>query len=220
MISHSHKTVFVHVPKCAGQSVEQVFTDDLGLSFEDRAPLLLRRNRDPDMGPHRLAHLYAHEYVGLGHMTPGQYAEYFTFAVVRNPFARLVSEANYRKAAQKKGLFSKGYRSLEHLVKAALRKAERYDRHRHVVPQTRYLYDTDGKTLLVDQVIRFEELPKVFPDVAERVFGRRIELPRRNTTHGNKEWSIKTLSDADIEFIRRFYRQDFDLLGYSDDPSR
>ena len=32
MISHEHKTVFIHIPKCGGQSVETCFLDDLGLS--------------------------------------------------------------------------------------------------------------------------------------------------------------------------------------------
>jgi len=42
MISHKHKTVFVHIPKVAGQSVEQMYLADLGLNWSERAVLLLR----------------------------------------------------------------------------------------------------------------------------------------------------------------------------------
>ena len=51
MISHKHKTIFVHIPKTGGQSVESVFIEDEGLTWDTRAPLLLRRNDDgfPDL---------------------------------------------------------------------------------------------------------------------------------------------------------------------------
>lgn len=68
MISHEHKTVFIHVPKVAGQSVELAFLRQLGMTWEERAPLVLRHNPDPAKGPERLAHLLAREY---RHHRPG-----------------------------------------------------------------------------------------------------------------------------------------------------
>jgi hypothetical protein len=44
MISYKRKCVFVHIPKCAGQSIESVFDNDAGLTWENRAPFLLRPN--------------------------------------------------------------------------------------------------------------------------------------------------------------------------------
>ena len=44
MISYKRKCVFVHMLKCTGQSIESVFVNDAGLTWEDRAPLLLRPN--------------------------------------------------------------------------------------------------------------------------------------------------------------------------------
>ena len=44
MISHNHEYVFVHIPKCGGQSIEHVFLNDLGLEWHNRSPLLLRPN--------------------------------------------------------------------------------------------------------------------------------------------------------------------------------
>jgi hypothetical protein len=57
MISHKRKCVFVHIPKCAGQSIESVFVNDAGLTWEDRAPLLLRPNANNRVGLPFLAHL-------------------------------------------------------------------------------------------------------------------------------------------------------------------
>ena len=51
MISHKHKTVFVHIPKVAGQSVEQMYLADLGLNWSERAVLLLRPKLNTEKGP-------------------------------------------------------------------------------------------------------------------------------------------------------------------------
>ncbi|MBK8973380.1 MAG: hypothetical protein IPM37_19215 [Hahellaceae bacterium] len=77
MICHDFKCVFVHVPKAAGMSVEHYFLDRLGLTWETRAPLLLRPNDDPSKGPERLAHLYAEEYVRFGYLSQAQFDEYY-----------------------------------------------------------------------------------------------------------------------------------------------
>jgi hypothetical protein len=91
MISHHHKAIFVHIPKCAGQSVETVFLNDLGLTWETRAPLLLRPNDQETLGPPRLAHLTAAEYVGCRYTPKSMFDAYYRFAVVRDPWARTVS---------------------------------------------------------------------------------------------------------------------------------
>ena len=68
MISHKHKTVFVHIPKVAGQSVEQMYLADLGLNWSERAVLLLRPKLNTEKGPERLAHLTAAQYTQFGYL--------------------------------------------------------------------------------------------------------------------------------------------------------
>lgn len=202
MISHDFKTVFVHIPKTAGQSVEHLFIKAHGLTWKTRAPLVLRPNRDRSKGPERLAHLYADEYVRLGYIEQVDFDTFFKFAIVRNPYDRIISEYRYRPEAENFDAFlGKTYDT------------DYSDRARHVVPQVRYLFDADG-ALLVDQIIRFEELSDAFPKIAEQIFGKPAILPKRNTSHPSIKMSRNDLTDAQRALMKEKYANDFALLGY------
>ncbi len=208
MISHRHKTIFVHIPKTAGQSIEQVFLDDLGLSWDDREALNLRYNDDPAVGPQRLAHLYADEYVRRGHIDQERWDTYFKFAVVRNPYDRILSEFRYRKFRTTGPLFwflRKRYRD------------EYRDVTRHMVPQCRYLFNEAG-ACLVDEIVRFEDLEDRMPQVFERIFGSPRSLPKRNqSTTGHRRLARHQLSKSNRKLIRDRYAEDFSRLGYDPD---
>ena len=88
MLDRKHNTIFVHVPKAAGQSVEKVFIERNGLTWSKRGPLLLRENDDPSVGPERLAHLTAAEYYELGHVTREEFDRMYKFAFVRKEMYR------------------------------------------------------------------------------------------------------------------------------------
>lgn len=205
MISHAHKAIFVHIPKTAGQSVEQAFLDDLGLSWDQRSPLVLRHNDDPANGPSALAHLYAEEYVRLGHIDQAAFDGYTKFAVVRNPYDRLLSEYRYRSFRQTGPFWwflRRPWRS------------DFSDRARHMVPQTRYLLDADGNCL-VDRIVRFEDIEAGMAEVFRDVFGAPRPLPRRNTSHrAARRMSRADLSPRDRARIREMYARDFAYLGY------
>lgn len=79
-INHQKKVIFLHIPKCAGKTVEH---------------LLFGRNAEPRSADHRLPYQYIEEF--------GEevWNEYFKCAFVRNPFDKLVSSYLYRKARWK-----------------------------------------------------------------------------------------------------------------------
>ena len=225
MISHKYKCIFIHIPKTAGQSIEHFFLDLHGLSWENRAPLLLRYNPDPRKGPESLAHLTAEEYTELGHISSEKFNNYFKFAFVRNPWARLVSEYRYRSCYKK-------YTFQEFVIKG-LPKPDNYsDKYRHIMPQYDFIHNRDGK-LIVDFVGRFENLQEDFQTVLKKLSIPPARLPRINVSlsknrdirkrikyllsrksPAQKHW--KDYYDRDTEeIVRKIYFKDITKFGYS-----
>jgi hypothetical protein len=222
----------VHVPKTAGISVEHVFLNLMGLTWETRAPLLLRHNDDPTRGPPRLSHLTAAEYVSLGYLTQQDFDAYFKFSFVRNPWDRLVSEYRYR-----------GYPvrvDFKTFVFEHLPERQFSDLYTHIVPQYDFLHDEGGK-LLVDFVGRYESLQADFDVVCSRLGLPATPLPHVNGS-GARRPPVRTLNDVKKllrrwlwnlerrhtfphytqyyddetrDHVARLYRKDIEAFGYS-----
>ena len=95
MISHQHETIFIHIPKCAGTSIERVFLEDINVTWQNRSPLLLRINENHEVGPPRLAHLTHGEYTEFHYISKKLFRKYFKFSICRNPYARTYSLYKY-----------------------------------------------------------------------------------------------------------------------------
>lgn len=228
MIVHDLSCVFVHVPKTAGQSIEQVFLDLAGLTWSTRAPLLLRYNEFPQLGPQSLAHLTAEEYIIYKYLSRAQFKSYLKFGFVRNPWDRAVSEYYYRKFDMK---FDFRQFLLDYIP--AMDLSNLYlDSHRHIIPQARFLYDDNG-VKLVDYIGRFEFLDRDFARVCDLVKIERKTLPHRNRSAPVRPSSSNSIHTDSLhsclsrvefyrshydkecrQFIRDFYEDDITLFGY------
>ncbi|HWA03667.1 MAG TPA: sulfotransferase family 2 domain-containing protein [Rhizomicrobium sp.] len=203
MYSKRFNTIFVHIPKTGGQSIEHVFLAEHGLTWETRAGLLLRRKRPEEKGPPRLAHLYAREYAGLGFVPTEEFDACFKFAVVRNPYDRAVSAWRFRRDGEK----AEGPETFPDFI-ASLAAPDGHRRNRE---QVRYVQDENGR-LIVDRILRFESLASDFAEVSRRIFGRAIELP-----HVNKSTAAVPAEAGDPGVRRaifRLYERDFDFFAY------
>ena len=171
MICREFQTIFVHVPKTAGQSVERVLLNEAGADWENRARFLLRPNPDPALGPERLAHLLAREYFQLGYVSRHEFDSMFRFAFVRDPWSRLVSEYLYRELDLEC--------SFRDFVLRDPPTDDFSDFARHLRPQVDYVQDESG-TRIVDFIGRFEHLARDFRTVSERVGLKSAVLPTVN----------------------------------------
>jgi len=203
MICHRWKTLFIHIPKTGGQSIEQVFLDKMGLDWDTRGPLLLTTNHDPEAGPPFLAHLTAGEYLSKGHLAPIDFNDYFRFTVVRNPWDRAVSEYKYRYAREM---------DFRDFILAAYPAPEVSNEERHLMPQWSFVHDENGQSL-VDHIIRFEECGRQFAEISMRIFGEPIALPQVNQSPDRRPY--REFCDAETrEAIANRYQSDIAWLGY------
>ncbi|GHG98870.1 sulfotransferase family 2 domain-containing protein [Pseudodonghicola xiamenensis] len=210
MISHPLKTLFVHIPKTGGQSIESVFLKDAGLSWAERGQLCLGRNRDPARGPTRLAHLYADEYVRCGHISGAAFDAYLKFAIVRHPYERVLSEYRYRAAARRK----RGDPPVSFDAFIRLRpEDERLDLARHLVPQNRYVSDAGGR-LLVDRVLHLERLEEEVAPLFQKIFRRMVQLPHQNASAAGDGPRRADLSTDQKRYLQERYAEDFAAFGY------
>lgn len=242
MISRKHRTIFVHIPKCAGQSVEMAFLADNGLGWETRAPLLLCPNADPKAGPPRLAHLSAAEYVSCGHVTTAEFESFYTFSIVRNPFARVVSLYRHLEPNVSFADFTERWLP-EQLAEGA---AQRW----FVRPQIDFV--VVGGKIAVKDIVRFENLVADFTRVVKRSglaaplhhanrSGARTAPDVRSTMTmlGRAKHAIRHAlitkhfetrahwrdyyGPAEIAVVAKLYADDFEMFGYvfdSDGPVR
>ena len=225
MICTELNCLFVHIPKAAGQSIEQFFMDRLGLDWTiDRDAVLLGSNEDPTRGTEKLAHLSASEYVDCDYISQSDFDSLYKFSFVRNPFERIVSEYRYRNYFH--------HRSFRHFVLEQLPQKSWDDKYRHIMPQYDMLHDADGK-LLVDFVGKFETLQTDFDQVCKQLGIDDSQLPHRNPSNkksrnikrrvrnfiyqnkeSNKRKYTEYFDDETLAAVTRLYEKDIETFQY------
>lgn len=226
--------VFIHIPKCAGTSVEKCLPRLAGIENEPLDCCLLQKNKNPLKGPPSLGHLRACDYVSKGHISQQQWDQAFKFSIVRNPLSRLVSIYNYRNPswrARIRGINQWTFRQFvldyfpqwydENHLKG-------HDNWTHIQPMWKMLYDPPGNKLLVDYIAKMETLESDFELVREQAnLPETLILPRENSSTAKNPATGETVSnemvrsrwweyydDDTFKFAKSFYEKDFDLFGY------
>lgn len=205
VISHEHRCIFVHIPRCGGTSIEAVIwpgerrVEDLWMGFISE---------------------YHNKYQtgGLQHLLASQIREeagdavfdaYFKFAFVRNPWEKAVSQYVYMKRRPDLRAFIGMDEDAE--FKTYLELIRKRD-HVQWKPQWMFVFDEDG-TQLVDYVGRFER----FASDAAQVFSR-LGFPAQ-LPHENASLRLPLATYYDVEsvgMLADIYRRDIDIFGYSE----
>ena len=172
IVNHKHKHVFIHVPKCAGSSMERLSFVG-GADHDSMSQLLLE--------------------------SPGSY---FRWGFVRNPFDRLVSvyHAIWQHSDNDKSREIAPENFEQFAGELVPNKVEAF-KFKHLDPQTTFLCDSRG-TILLDFVGRYENLNKDWRYVCRKLSVDFVSLPHTNTTqHRNyKEYYTASMVDATVKF--------------------
>ena len=214
MISHVHKCIFIHVPKCGGTSLEAYLREHasaLGHLPEPGLDLTLRRE-------------------GLAQVL-NRHPAYFVFTFVRHPFDRLVS--TWRHSLRGVGpYYDRPVRdlSLAEYVRIAaegwVAEQSAFDRY-HLLPQVAFIPGPSQRSLfgvpLQPEVTctflgRFERLDGDFREVCRRLGIAEHALPRLQSAPqeaGDRQshWS-EHYDAATIRLVEDLYRDDMAAFGY------
>ncbi|MBZ0123955.1 MAG: sulfotransferase family protein [Roseovarius sp.] len=225
MISHQYKAIFIHIPKCAGTSIEAALghhADFAGYGRQDHRTIRrLKPHPNPVVAAARrqVCHLrYASRLIaaraGFPYRNPrsmltvtrAQFDAYFKFAFVRNPWDRLYSI--YRK------LMAGDWKTGEYGIDAPMEFdefLERFAADPQLKPQTEFICDEDG-AVLVDFIGRFENLNRDFATVCDRLGLDRIALPHEIRGPGGDYRTAYSAAGRDL--VARLFAEEIALLGY------
>jgi len=201
MINHQYRCIFVHIPKTAGKSINRLF----GMEWQKHKDILC----------------YAKE------LRPEVLANYFKFAIVRNPWDRMLSDYIFQKrknSPANEKLFAVDEcgqtRRFREWVEVAFSDPFHYEpRHwgaevspeiHRWSPQVDWI-SLNGK-IAVDRVLRMECLQKDFADVRRIIDGPFGELPCRN-------WKFHLhyshyYDEATQRLVGDYYAKDIETFGY------
>ena len=182
LIAHDHKFVFLGVPRTASTSMHAAL--------------------------HRLSENF--EYFGKhGMVIPPEYRSYFTFATVRNPYAREVSHYLYRHTTPGNALnkWAKNWTFAQYVEWNLDPKA--HPRDFRDKPQSVHL---DGTRM--DCIMRFENQPQAFYDLPFVPEG--FKMPVKLKRLGGKPWHHYYTAELAAR-VYAWAQGDFKQYGYSRD---
>lgn len=224
IVNHTHKFIFVHVPKSAGTSVTELFSQ-------------YSTYRDLEVGGTALGEALQNEFkrrFGLTkHATASEiraivgadlWNSYYSFGVVRNPYARAQSTFHFMKRwrGNKEMDRLKFIEKMPDFKTFALSpKLKRKQYHRLLWSQTQWLCDEQGKPL-VNRVAHLESLDDDLAQIQAAIPGlvKRTEeaqaAPKRNKSAADDEALLQLLRDEpEVEqALYEAYQDDFEAFGY------
>ena len=222
MISHEHHFIFVHIPKCAGSSIEWAYghTDGKKLVQEQdhrsirmlQKPVPLARAL---MSSENIFHLGLRlRYRLQKHRNPNnkvyvttqQYKNYFKFCIVRNPWARAYSwyKNCLRNPVHRKQMMIRDSITLYEFLRKFVGQGS-------LRSQLSWITDFNGQIPL-DYIARFESLETDFENIRDAVDAPLTELP--HTLRGSGEDYRQMFDNSSIELVRDFYHKEIELFGY------
>lgn len=204
MYDSSTKTLFIHIPKTAGQSVITYFLDLHNLSWEKRHLLHVKRNEDMSQGSPQVTHFTINEY--KTYLPKQKSFEGFDglkiFTIVRNPYSRFWSEYNF---------FWKGIITWDTFCTEKFQESIKdnfdsgRDAKRHIKPQHEFF--NEGT-----RILRFENLQDDFANMCNVFKLRHRPLKLVNSS---KSVDYREVYDSEkLEFVYSRYKKDFELLSY------
>jgi hypothetical protein len=199
MISHEHKFIFIHIPKCGGTSVECAFN-----AWDDKDNFFVGSRKQ---------HWFLDQIIKAN----PESKDYASFAFIRNPFSRIVSEYKYAKKESHNNCDhiksdSPLNLSFKEFCKDLEYNLDQYCYHFHEKSLCDYLLNANGSEK-VNYIGRLENFQKDFNAICDK-----MEIPQKRLPHVFKSDDKKNYTeyydDETRAIIAEKYAKDIDYFGY------
>lgn len=205
--------IFIHIPKTAGMSITAALAQAGGIKFSDDEELRSAITAQSGFagigrGKKNVDHASAHilrKTIGTDRFDAME-----SVAVTRCPWDRLQSLYSYHRQRPRERLAAVIAEIIDLPFSAFVVELCERTQPRSTLD---YLTDPQGK-MLVDTVLRFENLERDFARWTDDILGESLMLPRLNRSRRETE----TYHDDAIAAVRIWFAKDMARFGYSDQP--
>ncbi|AUF82727.1 sulfotransferase family protein [Tetraselmis virus 1] len=214
---NNRKILFIHIPKTGGTSVETYLfggtLPEMTADAEQRKIIMWGNGIISASPP--LQHFSASQIIKeIGY---DSYRDLFKFAIVRNPYKRVLSAYIHRstkKLYKQYGFTRRNIEEFRREIKTVLPMiiSEQHAKYNnHFKTQKWFLEDEDGRIRTDIAILRTEDLKKGMIDSGFSDFDDRKCNTKRYTSYSYDE----ILKDIEIKnIIRNYYKEDFISFGY------
>ena len=227
MISHKYKFIHIHIPKCAGTSIEKLFghfDGYVGRNGQDHRTI--RMIEQPYLTINALSSISNLEELLLRlkhkmimntnpknheNVNSAQFKNYFKFSIVRNPYARVFSW--YRRVIKDEVLLNY-YRISKNIEFHDYLKKFLNKKNYMLRPQVYWLKNFEGKIKL-DYIGKFEKIETVFGEISKHLSMGNLHFP-----HEKKSEKINYINYYDNQskaIVTDYYKDDLNTFNYTFD---
>jgi len=190
VISHKHKCIFVHISKTGGTSLEHVLFKS---EDTDIAGMLTNNNNLDFPGKHYSAIEYREA-------NPDIFNEYFKFAIVRNPWDRLVSNYFWHKQIELQPVCDLSFEDYIDFVDENVAQYHQYGK------------VCDDKTIIVDKIYDYEHIRRSYIHICNKLGLDKTTIPVANKT--NHKRYTEYYSPILRKRVAHMFRVDIDMFNY------
>ncbi|MFL6729288.1 MAG: sulfotransferase family 2 domain-containing protein [Sphingomicrobium sp.] len=203
ILSSEHKFIFAAIPKTGTHSVRRALRVHMGAQDLEQVGLFVKRSFPiPELA--RIGHGHISLAQVRPFMRPEDFASFFKFAFVRNPFDRFVSYSSF--ITRDVGHFD---RDPQQVMRQFL--ANPPMNHILFRPQHEFVTDGDGE-LLTDFIGRVEQMQQSYDQICTRIGIPSAELEQVNSS---RRKDYRDYYDQDlIDGVAKLYARDLELFGY------
>lgn len=188
MIDRQYKFIFIHVSKTGGTSIEHALNPNIPL---DKPSISDTTGNTKFIDKHWSAKRYQREY-------PDEYKNFFTFAFVRNPWDRMLSNYKFLK------LIGRINCSFNEWIINPTWGFGAYSYERMICD--------DSNAIIVDYIGKFETLQQDFNTVCDKIGIHQQQLPHTNKT--NHKHYTEYYDEETKQIVAEKYAKDIEYFGY------